>query len=139
MSLSGLSDAARTPASDDLAALLGLSLEYWQRLIERVAREHAPLREVWHFGGAKSGWILRLKRHERVVLYMIPQPGGFLVAMVLGERAFETASALELPDTVLELMRAAPRHVEGRGFRLPVRGDEDVDAVVRLAAAKMAR
>lgn len=139
MSLSGLSDPARTPVSGDLAALLGPSLERWQHLIERVARAHAPLREVWHFGGARNGWILRLKRRERVVLYMIPQLAGFLVAMVLGDRAFARANALELPDAVLELMRSAPRHIEGRGFRLSVRGDEDVDVVVRLAAAKMAR
>ena len=33
-----------------------------------------PVTEDWSFSGAKYGWILRLKRKKRVVLYLIPLP-----------------------------------------------------------------
>lgn len=138
MSLSGLNDPLRSPESEDLALLLGSAVEHWYRLIASVTQEHEPVCELWHFGGSKNGWILRLKRKERIILYMIPQAGGFLVAFVLGERAVERAFAAPLPATVRDLIDEAPRYAEGRGFRMPIRGDEDIRAVLQLAAAKMA-
>ena len=42
------------------------------------ARSRRPARrvtEAWAFAGAKFGWSLRLKRGERVILYLTPQDG----------------------------------------------------------------
>ncbi len=139
MSLSALTDPSQAPELKDLELLLGPSLEHWNRVVELISAAHPPVSEVWNFGGEKYGWILRLKRRERVILYMIPQDDGFLVALVLGERACQAAESLPLPESVRTLIDEAPRYAEGRGFRMPVEGDEDVAAVVLLAAAKMSR
>lgn len=139
MSLSGLTDSSQVPELEDIESLLGPSIEQWDRLLLLVSQMHSPVSQVWNFGGAKHGWILRLKRKERVILYLIPQVGGFLVGLVLGERACLAAESLPLPKSVRTLLDEAPRYAEGRGFRVPVKSDEDVEAVVQLAAAKMAK
>ena len=138
MSVSGLNDPLRTPGSEDLALLLGSAAEHWSCLIDAVTQAHEPVSQFWHFGGSKNGWILRLKRKERIILYMIPQAGGFLVAFVLGERAIERACSAALPATVRDLIDEAPRYAEGRSFRMPIHGNEGIHAVLQLAAAKMA-
>lgn len=139
MSLSGLADLSREPQAHDLAALLGPVAELWATLIAAIAETHSPAAEVWNFSGAKTGWTLRLKRKERVILYLIPQAGSFLVGLVLGERAYQVVRALDVPPSVREIFDAAPRYAEGRGFRVPVASDEDMRAIVQLVAAKMTR
>jgi hypothetical protein len=136
--LSGLDDASREPRPDEVRSLLGGSFELWARLIAEVSANHPPVTEQWNFGGAKIGWTLRLKRQDRIILYLIPQAGGFLVGVVLGERAWERAQSVRLPESVRRLAEEAPRRAEGRGFRVPVTSDEDVEALVGLVAAKMA-
>ena len=139
MSLSGFDDPSRTPEPEDLASLLGSSGDHWGRLIELVSQAYEPVSEVWSFGGAKHGWILRLKRRDRVVLYMIPQSGEFLVVVVLGERAVEATRSMHLPESVRTLVDEAHRYAEGRSVRVRICSEEDILAVMQLAAAKMAR
>jgi len=139
MALSGLVDASHEPAAVELEALLGASAQMWGEIVSAIAGNHAPVTQSWNFGGAKYGWTLRLKRKERIILYMIPQVGGFLVGLVLGERAVEKARDSRLPESVRVLIDEAPRYAEGRGFRMPVQSAEDVLAVVRLAGIKMAK
>jgi hypothetical protein len=139
LALSALEDATREPLASDVAGVLGASADLWWDLVARIHESHAPVEERWHFSGAKFGWNLRLVRKDRVIMYLSPQCGGFLVGLVLGEKAVEAARHLELPVHVTALMEAAPRYSEGRGFRVPVESTEDVHAVVALAGVKMTR
>lgn len=66
-----------------------------------------------------------------------PAPGE--LAEVLGEKAAQAAHEMDLPDSVLPLIDAAPRYAEGRGIRLPVVTGDDLAAVRALAALKMAK
>lgn len=137
MSLSGLTDASHEPMPAEVSGLLGEAASRWERLIAGIAEKHAPVSEVWNHGGPKTGWTLRLKRKDRIIAYLIPQHGNFLVGLVLGERAHAAAGSLALPTTVRALIEAAPRYAEGRGFRVPVTTDEDAAAVLALVAEKM--
>ncbi|MBK9305378.1 MAG: DUF3788 family protein [bacterium] len=73
------------------------------------------------------------------MLYMTPQAGAFQLGLVLGEKAAQAAHEMDLPDSVLPLIDAAPRYAEGRGIRLPVVTGDDLAAVRALAALKMAK
>jgi hypothetical protein len=138
-SLSAFDDKSRPPASGELAEVLGPALRPWDDLIAHVAATYPPITQLWNFAGAKYGWSLRLKCKDRVVLYMTPQADAFLLGIVLGERAAQAAHEMDLPDSVLPLIDAAPRYAEGRGIRLPVATGDDLAAVRALAALKMAK
>ena len=138
MALSAFADPLNPPEPAALRHVLGASARLWSELVSHVAENHAPVTERWSFSGAKFGWSLRLKRRERVVLYMTPQTGAFTVGIVLGEKAVKAARESGLPASILERIDSAPRYAEGRGIRLTVATPEDVAAVQKLAAAKMA-
>ena len=138
MALSAFDDKARPPEPAELKRVLGDSAALWNRLISHVAENHAPITEKWNFSGAKYGWSLRLKRKERIVLYMTPQAGCFLAGVVLGEKAAKAAHQSGLPASVLTLIDSAPRYAEGRGIRLSVSNRDELLAVQRLAELKMA-
>ncbi len=138
MALSAFDDKSRPPKPGELEAVLGDSAGLWDELVAHVEGAYPPVTQLWNFSGAKYGWSLRLKRRERIVLYMTPQPGGFLLGVVLGEKAAKAAHDSGLPKSVLILIDGAPRYAEGRGIRLVVSSAGDLAAARTLAALKMA-
>ncbi len=137
MALSAFADRTRPPEPADLGRVLGAAAGAWQELAVHVRASYPPIDELWSFSGPKYGWSMRLRRKERVVLYMTPQDGGFLVGLVLGEKAAAAARQAGVPDPVMALIDGAPRYAEGRGIRVAVTSPVDLAAVQQLAALKM--
>jgi hypothetical protein len=138
MALSAFADKARPPQPGELEGVLGGAAGAWRRLVAHVSDRHPPVEGQWSFSSARNGWSLRLRRKDRVILYLIPQEGAFLVGVVLGERAAEAAHECGLPAAVVALVDAAPRYAEGRGIRFAVTGQEGCVAAEALVALKMA-
>jgi hypothetical protein len=137
MALSAFDDVTRQPQVAELRATLGRSAALWERLITQVETEYAPVELVWNHAGARYGWSLRLRQKKRVILYLTPCERHFLVGLVLGEKAVAAARAIGLTAPMLARVEAAPRYAEGRGLRLAIRAKADLEAVLRLVAAKM--
>jgi hypothetical protein len=139
VALSAFDDRSRPPTARELKNVLRGTAGLWRELVAQVSQNHGPITELWNFAGAQFGWSLRLKRKDRVVVYMTPQAGHFLVGVVLGDKAVERAHEVGLPEAVFKLIDNAPRYAEGRGIRLTVATRDDLRIVQRLAAAKMGR
>jgi len=136
MTLSAFADKARQPTDKDLRSVLDESYTAWVRLIELVSERISPISQVWGFTSASTGWGLRLKRNDRVILYMTPRKVHFLVSFALGEKAVAAARAHKLPAAVLKAIESAPKYAEGRGVRLEVRQAREVSALATLAEIK---
>ena len=136
MTLSAFADKARQPTDKDLRSVLDESYTAWVRLIELVSERISPISQVWGFTSASTGWGLRLKRNDRVILYMTPRKDHFLVSFALGEKAVAAARAHKLPAAVLKAIESAPKYAEGRGVRLEVRQAREVSALATLAEIK---
>jgi Protein of unknown function (DUF3788) len=133
MALSSFDDRTRPPTQDQLRSVLGRAYAPWVKLLTLVADRIHPITPVWKFS---TGWSLRVLHKERVILYLTPQKGQFLVSMALGERAVAAAHAAKLAASVLKVIDNASRYAEGRGVRLPVRGGRQLTALARLAQIK---
>jgi hypothetical protein len=116
--LSAFDDGSRPPDSAEIAEVLGPSHGLWDRLVATVTAAYPPVTQLWNFGGAKYGWSLRLKRRDRILLYLTPQSGCFLLGVVLGEKAARTAHDSGLPEAVLALIDDAPRYGESNASSL---------------------
>lgn len=91
---------------------------------------------VWASSGKSTGWGLRVRCEERIIVYMTPQRGQFLVSFALGARAVEAAAKARLPETLQEAIAKAPQYAEGRGVRIEVRSARQVAGIVKLAELK---
>lgn len=136
MALSAFADKAHQPTEKDLLAVLGKSYPAWVRLIKLVSDRITPISQVWGVAGANYGWSLRLKRKDRVILYMTPRENYFLVSFALGEKAVAAARTRKLRAAVLRAIETAPKYAEGRGVRLEVRQAREVTALATLAEIK---
>jgi hypothetical protein len=137
MALSAFADKSHPPEPDELEAVLGQAAAHWQRLVAHVVDGGAPITELWNYAGAKYGWSLRLKHGDRVLLYMTPQRGCFLLGVVLAEKAAQMAHDDGLPGPLLTTIDAAPRYAEGRGIRTQVATSDDLALARALADLKM--
>lgn len=136
MALSTFSDKTHQPTDKDLRLALGQAYTAWMRLIELASDRITPISQVWGFTSASTGWGLRLKRKDRVILYMTPRENHFLVSFALGEKAVAAAQAQKLPAAVLKAIEAAPKYAEGRGVRFKVQHTREVVALATLAKIK---
>ena len=137
MALSVFDDKARRPTEEDLARALKGSFVFWNDLKERIASRFTPLTFEWGFTSKSTGWGLRLKHKDRIILYMTPCAGHFLASFALGEKAVQAAHKSNLPNSILTIIDSAKKYAEGRGIRLEVSSARDVRNIEKLAAIKM--
>ena len=138
MALSFFDDKSSPPSDEALRAALGATATLWRELIDRIARRFSPLEEVWGFSGKSTGWGLRLRHRDRIVMYMTPCKGYFLASFALGEKAVKAAHQSDLSQAVLDVIDRAPKYAEGRGVRIEIRTPEDLPAIETIAGLKMA-
>lgn len=136
MSLSAFNDANVRPTNEDLLRELGAAGAPWNSLIAHC--ESYGLVQQWNHSGAKFGWSLRMKKASRIVLYLTPRAGHFLLGLVLSTRGVVEAQAAGLPEEVLAAIAAARTYAEGTGFRITVTSAADLPAISALLAIKMA-
>jgi hypothetical protein len=136
VALSSFTDKSRQPTDDDLRTTLGAAYSAWSKLITEVSSRIPAISQLWAFTSKSTGWGLRLRHRERVILYMTPSEGHFLVSTALGEKAVTQAHAAKLPHAILSVIDSAPRYAEGRGFRIPVKQLRQIAPLAALAQIK---
>jgi hypothetical protein len=129
-------DKSRQPTEADLARALEGSFVFWNDLKKQMAATFSPLTFEWGFTSKSTGWGLRLKHKDRVILYMTPCGGYFLASLALGEKAIKAALESDLPGKVLKIIAASKKYAEGTGVRLEVKNASDVRSVKKLATLK---
>lgn len=124
------------PDDQELALVLGSAKALWDKLVDRLRKFDVDVKE-WGSYSPKAGWSLRLKRKERIIVYLIPVLGSFQVSLVLGDKAVKAARASALPESVLKTIAGARRYAEGTGIRLTIKTAGDLAVVEKLAFIKI--
>ena len=129
---------AKPPADAELKAILGKAGAVWSAIVRAVEEKFSPLDQEWKPSKAAFGRICLLRYKQRTLLYLTPDKGQVVVAIVLGERAFELAMAASLPAAIKKMLSEAKPYAEGRGIRFPVSSMSDVAVVAKLVEIKTA-
>src|SRR5450432_4819143 len=90
-------DKLTKPTNKELEAELGSAKALWHQLVSELAKEHEVTEQEWNSYSKKAGWSLRLKRKQRVIVYLAPCHGCFRVAVILGGKAGEATHEFNLP------------------------------------------
>jgi|WetSurMetagenome_2_1015567.scaffolds.fasta_scaffold402116_1 hypothetical protein len=138
MAISCFADKALEPDEAMLRDALGQAHARWQQLTAHILGVRPKVQFVWKMAVASHGWSLRAMDGKRNLIYLIPQQGTFLVAVVLGDKAFAAAQTAMLPEHVLAALNSATRYVEGTGIRLELASEADLAWVQQMLALKLA-
>jgi hypothetical protein len=129
---------AKPPADAELRAFLGKAGAAWSAIVRAVEEKFAPLDQEWKPSKLGCGRMCLLRHKKRTLLYLTPDKGQVLVAVVLGERAFELAMSASLPAAIKKMLAEAKPYAEGRGIRFPVDSVRGVPVVAKLVEIKTA-
>ena len=125
------------PTDKELSAALGPAKSLWEQLLAELADDLKLTVREWNSYSQKAGWSLRVKRDDRVILYLAPFKGAFRASFALGDKAVQAAKASGLPKPVLEIIASAKKYAEGTAVRIEVNSNEDIEVVKKLAKAKL--
>lgn len=137
MSLNAFIGKSKKPTDAELAAALGDAKALWDQSVAELAAEHG-LKGEWKFYSIKMGWSFRLKRKERNIVHFGPFRGGFMVALIFGDKAMAAVRETKWPQRIRKVLNEAPRYPEGTGVRLEIKKANDIEIVKQLAAIKLA-
>lgn len=130
-------DSAVTPDDDLLKAAIGDLFQLWVEIREYVQDKYPAAAEKWNFPGRKYGWSYQIRDKKRAILYLLPRDKYFQIALVFGERAVKDALNSEISLEIKENIESARVYAEGRGFRIEVRNNKDIQDIKKLVDIKL--
>lgn len=127
----------KPPTEKELTLALGAAKPLWERLLAELADELKLSEQEWNTSSPKLGWSLRVKKGERIIVYLAPLEGCFRASFALGEKAVRAALASGLPAPVVANIKSARKYAEGTAVRVEMREFGDIEVVKKLAQAKL--
>jgi len=127
---------AKKPTERELTSALGESKALWDQLAADLQSSFG-LKPEWNSYSKKAGWSMKMKHHDRNIVYLGPVEGSFRIALILGDKAVKAALASDLPTKALKAIRTATKYQEGTAVRMEVKNADDVDVVRKLTAIKL--
>lgn len=125
------------PDDRQLARVLGKKSPFWEAIKQHIAQKHGDFTEEWKFYSTKSGWTLKVLLNKRNLFFFVPLQGTFRVAFVFGDKAVAAVEKSSLTEKLKNELSNARKYVEGRGLRIEVRSQKDVEHIKKLIDIKV--
>lgn len=129
-------EKAVQPAESNLMEKLGSAYPRWNDLRNWILNYLKNATEEWSFPGKKYGWSFRIKSKKRNIIYFIPCEGFFLVAFVFGQKATDQIINSDISQNIITELMNARVYVEGRGIRIDVKDDSNLNDIKTLIRIK---
>ncbi|HMT30067.1 MAG TPA: DUF3788 domain-containing protein [Bacteroidia bacterium] len=129
---------AVVPTEENVLSALGNTYDLWQTLVLFVKKSSPQVFEEWNFSGEKFGWSFRIKDKKRVVVYFLPRDKFFKVAFVFGQKATDLILKSTISDSIKTELKSAKVYAEGRGIRIEIRDQNQLDDIKHLIEIKIA-
>jgi hypothetical protein len=128
---------AKAPSPAELNVELGPAAPVWAAIVD-AAQAVVPCELEWRPAKTLAfGRYGVLRRKDRTLLYLLPQPGALEVRVMLGERAFGLAMEAKLPARIKKLARDAKVYPEGHYIPI-IAGSADIPGIITLLECKLA-
>ena len=131
-----MSAKVKPPTDTELKAALGSAEALWSGIVHVVEAAASPLDTEWKPSKAAFGRMCLLQNKKRTLLYLTPEKGKVLIAIVLGQRAYDLAIASSLPAAIKKMFSEARPYAEGRGIRFSVSSLSDIPMIAKLVQIK---
>jgi len=132
-----LLDKTKEPDEFQVAEMLDDSAELWNDLKTFLIENIGQVKQEWKFYGQKSGWTMKVLLVKRNLFFMKPEESAFMVAFVFGDKAVAEVGKSNLPENIKTELSEAKKYMEGRGLRVYVKTNDDLEIVKKLVEIKV--
>jgi len=137
MSANIFTDKSHEPTEQDLSENLGPTYKLWEEIKKSLSDEYGHLAEEWKYYGQKYGWSLKLFYKKRNLFFFTVYGKYFRMGFTFGDKAVSAIEKSDLPKSIIEELKNAKKYVEGRGVRIEVKRQSDVENIIRLVGFKI--
>lgn len=130
-------DKQTEPSAADLENALGNTYSLWKELAAYTKEMYPNAIEKWHFSGDKYGWGFRISDPKRVLVYLLPRDRFFKVAFVFGQKATDLILESSISEAIKTELRTAKAYAEGRGIRIDVNNNTQINDLKALIHIKI--
>jgi len=135
--ISIFTDKKIVPKESDLAEILGQTHKLWISLCEYTISKYPDGRQEWNFPGQKYGWSFRIKDKKRTIIYLLPRKHFFKVAFVFGDKAVNEIMLSNISDDIKNELSIAKKYAEGRGIRIEISNENQIQDIEKLINIKL--
>ncbi len=130
-------DKSEKPTEKMLKESLGNSYKHWNSIKGFLVDQFETINEEWKYYNPKSGWVLKVLLKKRNLFFFFAYDKYFRVAFVFGEKAYKIILKSDLPKKIIDEIKGAIKYAEGRGIRIEVKSQKDVDIIKQLIKIKV--
>jgi len=131
-------DKSVKPDEQAVKGAIGNTYTLWKDIKSHITGKFSTVLEEWNFPGKKYGWSFRMKYKKTHDSLHDSTAGLFYVAFVFGKKAIEPVMESTVPETIKEDLINAREYIKGRGVRIKVKNQENVETIKMLIDIKMA-
>ncbi len=129
-------DKNKMPDDNAMLLALGDSYQLWQMIKDYVFTKYPQAKELWSC--SKYGWSFRINDKKRAILYLLPRDSFFKVAFVFGQKATDIILKSSVSKEIKEELKSARVYAEGRGIRINIKSDSQINDIKELIDIKIA-
>lgn len=135
--ISIFTDKKIVPKESDLAEILGQTHKLWISICEYTISKYPDGKQEWNFPGQKYGWSFRIKDKKRTIIYLLPRKHFFKVAFVFGDKAVNEIMLSYISDDIKNELSIAKKYAEGRGIRIEISNENQIQDIEKLIDIKL--
>lgn len=137
MALSVFLDKSAKPDEQALADALGDKKQWWDQLKTHVKEIVPDIIEDWKHYGKNSGWTMKLLKKKRNLFFSYPGDNEFNVGFVFGDKAVQAIEDGDFPRDMVDTLKTTKKYAEGRGLRVTIANQNDLETVKKLITIKL--
>lgn len=130
-------DKNEVPTEEQLCDALGETYPFWQFITSQALVLHPEATTLWHYSGEKFGWSFRISDTKRVLIYLLPRDRFFKVAFVFSQKATDAVLKSDIADSIKNELMAAKPNAEGRGIRIAITNESQINDIKQLISIKI--
>ncbi|MEY8608827.1 DUF3788 family protein [Parabacteroides segnis] len=138
MATSYFEDKTKEPQDSELEIALGSTFPLFETMCKYLVDTYKDIRPEWKHYGNKTGWLLKIFKGKRNIMFVVPYEKTFTVTFTFGDKATQQVMESDISDEIKTDLQNAKKYMEGRVIVIPITDDtENVDHLINLIDIKL--
>lgn len=125
------------PTFVHLEEVLKESYKVFKQLTDYISDSYEDLSPCWKFYSPKYGWTLKMLLKKRNLFFITPEKEKFYITFVFGDKAVEVINQSQISESIKNDLNNARKYAEGRGVRLEIMDQSQLEDLKALADIKI--
>lgn len=138
MATSYFEDKTKEPQDSEFETVLGSTYPLFENMFKYLVDTYEDIRPEWKHYGKKIGWLLKIFKGKRNILFVVPYEKKFTITFTFGDKAVQQVMESDVSDEIKTDLQNAKKYMEGRVIVISITNDtENINHLIKLIDIKL--